>query len=223
MPRRYDTTRRVAQAAGTRARILDAARDLFTTRGFVATTVADIADHAGVAAATVHAAGTKGTLLLDAVMREFTGGGAVLDTDELSAAFSDPNTGRALDAAATFLTAAHARSARLWAVVHTAAAIDATVANRVAELEHRRSGELLKAAGWFSAHGLAKPGDETMVSDVLAFITDSAAYQHFVIERGWSDDDYRAWLRNQLALVGGVAYSPKPASEPHKPETPEGT
>ncbi len=202
MPRRYDTTRRATRAAGTRAQILDAARDLFTIRGFVATTVADIAERAGVAAATVHAAGTKGTLLLDVVMREFTGGGSVLDTEDLSAAFTDPNADRALDAAAAFLTEAHARSAQLWTVTHAAAAIDTTVAHRLGELERKRRIELQKAAGWFTAHGLAAAGQEGRVADVLAFVTDSAAYQHFALECGWSDDEYRAWLRSQLATVG---------------------
>ncbi|RDI18439.1 TetR family transcriptional regulator [Rhodococcus sp. AG1013] len=202
MARRYDSTRRAARAADTRAQILDAARDLFTAGGFVATTVADIAERAGVAAATVHGAGTKGALLLDVVMREFTGGGAVLDTEDLSAAFADPNVDRALDAAAVFLTAAHSRSAQLWAVAHTAAAIDTTVARRLEELEQSRRMELRTAADWFVAHGLAETGHEGMVADVLAFVTDSTTYQHFVLKCGWSDDEYRSWLRKQLATMG---------------------
>ncbi|WP_067690753.1 TetR/AcrR family transcriptional regulator [Nocardia jejuensis] len=203
MPRRYDRSRRAARAADTRTRILDAARELFTTRGFTATTVTDIADRAGVAGATVHGAGTKGTLLLEVVMREFTGGGAVLDTDDLRGAFADPDTGRALDTAAAFLTSAHARSARLWGVVRDAAGIDATVARRLEELERMRRDELHTAAAWFVAHGLAEPGREGTVADVLAFVTDTNAYQHFVLTCGWSDDEYRMWLRHQLTRVGG--------------------
>lgn len=205
MARRYDSSRRAARATASRARILDAARDLFTSQGFASTTVANIAEHAGVAPATVHAMGTKGALLLDIVMREFSGGGAVLDTDTMGSAFAEQNTDRALDAASAFLTAAHARSARLWAVVHAASAVDDVVAQRLEELQRQRRAELEVAAGWFVAAGLAETSCEDHVADVLEFATDSATYRHFVADCNWSDDEYRHWLRTQLAIVGRLS------------------
>ena len=54
--RRYDTTRRQQGAARTQAAILDAARELFGTRGYAATPMTAIADQAGVALDTVYAA-----------------------------------------------------------------------------------------------------------------------------------------------------------------------
>src|SRR5438445_10060814 len=53
--RRYDTTRRRQAAARTRAVILDAARELFTERGYTATPMTAIAERAGVALDTVYA------------------------------------------------------------------------------------------------------------------------------------------------------------------------
>src|SRR5579859_4286686 len=53
--RRYDATRRRQAAARTRAAILDAARDLFTERGYAATPMTAIAGRAGVALDTVYA------------------------------------------------------------------------------------------------------------------------------------------------------------------------
>src|SRR5260370_40977528 len=58
--RRYDATRRRQAADRTRAAILDAARTLFTERGYAATPMTAIADRAGVAVDTVYAsAGRK--------------------------------------------------------------------------------------------------------------------------------------------------------------------
>src|ERR1700683_3882077 len=53
--RRYDATRRRQAAARTRAAILDAARELFTERGYTATPMTAIAERAGVALDTVYA------------------------------------------------------------------------------------------------------------------------------------------------------------------------
>ena len=59
--RRYDATRRRQAAARTRTAILDAARELFTERGYAATPMTAIADRAGVALDTVYAAVAKPT------------------------------------------------------------------------------------------------------------------------------------------------------------------
>src|SRR3954453_15352882 len=62
--RKYSSLVRDEQAARTRARILDAASDLFLERGYARTTMKDIADRAGVARDTVHAVfGSKARVL----------------------------------------------------------------------------------------------------------------------------------------------------------------
>src|SRR3954464_13222502 len=54
--RRYDSSRRRAQAEATRADILDAAQRLLEQRGYAATTMEAIAGEAGVALKTVYVA-----------------------------------------------------------------------------------------------------------------------------------------------------------------------
>ena len=66
--RRYDASSRQAAAAVTRGRILFAARSLFLTRGFAATAMTDVADHAGVAVQTVYPAVGGKVALLQRVM-----------------------------------------------------------------------------------------------------------------------------------------------------------
>ena len=55
--RRYDASRRRQAAARTRTAILEAARQLFSERGYAATPMTAIADRAGVALDTVYADG----------------------------------------------------------------------------------------------------------------------------------------------------------------------
>ena len=63
--REYDSSRRQRQAAQTRADILQAARRLFSERGYAATTIEAIAAEAQVAEATVYAGfGSKRGILL---------------------------------------------------------------------------------------------------------------------------------------------------------------
>src|SRR5262245_41919973 len=54
--RRYDSLRRTVQAQETRAEIARAARRLFVSQGWSATTVRDVAREAGVSVPTVYAA-----------------------------------------------------------------------------------------------------------------------------------------------------------------------
>jgi AcrR family transcriptional regulator len=77
--REYHAPRRVAQAAATRAAIETAAGRLFARQGYAATTVAAIAEEAGVTPKSVYAVADKPGLLLLAVQREEVGGGDLVD------------------------------------------------------------------------------------------------------------------------------------------------
>ena len=66
--RRYTAPRRAAQAAATRRSVLDAARQLFTERGYTATGVGDLAAAAGVAVDTVYASVGRKPELMRALM-----------------------------------------------------------------------------------------------------------------------------------------------------------
>ena len=68
--RKYDATRRQAQAEETRRRILDAAHQLFMERGYAGATIDAIAKEAGVALKTVYAVfENKRTILLELLNR----------------------------------------------------------------------------------------------------------------------------------------------------------
>jgi len=81
--RTYDTSGRRAAAEQTRLRVLTVARDLFSTRGYAATSVADIARGAGVSVDTLYSSvGRKPQLLLAVHDMVLAGGGAPVDAEQ---------------------------------------------------------------------------------------------------------------------------------------------
>src|SRR5215469_15242847 len=73
--RRYDSTRRQAQAAQTREDILRAAREAFLRRGYPGTTLAVVAGDAGVAVETIYRAFGGKAGLFKAVVEAAVAGG----------------------------------------------------------------------------------------------------------------------------------------------------
>jgi AcrR family transcriptional regulator len=81
--RKYDASRRRQAAARTRTAILKAARELFTTRGYAGTSVADIAQVAGVSVDTLYATvGRKPQLLLAVHDMVLAGAEAPLEAEQ---------------------------------------------------------------------------------------------------------------------------------------------
>src|SRR5207244_13347049 len=76
-PRRYDSTRRRAQAAQTRQDILKAALQLFLEGGYAGTTINDVAAAAGVEVESIYGGfGSKAALFKGAIEDASAGGAA---------------------------------------------------------------------------------------------------------------------------------------------------
>jgi AcrR family transcriptional regulator len=81
--RAYDASGRRAAAEQTRLRVLSVARDMFSRRGYAATSVADIARGAGVSVDTLYSSvGRKPQLLLAVHDMELAGGAAPADAEQ---------------------------------------------------------------------------------------------------------------------------------------------
>src|SRR5262245_36718523 len=127
--RRYDATRRQAAAAKTRHTIARAARELFLARGYAATTMAAIAEAAGVAHDTVYATfGPKAALFRHLVEIALSGTDEpipALERDIVRQARAEPDQGRILDLLAHTIRLIHERLAPLVEVLSVAAQTDA--------------------------------------------------------------------------------------------------
>src|SRR5262249_19792864 len=140
--RPYNSTRRQEQAAETRQRVLRTAHDLFASQGYGRTTIADIAEEAGVAVETVYSAfRNKTTLLRQAWYLAFRGDEAnvpLFDRAEMQAILAESDLTTRIRKHAVFVTATHRRMMPLYAALMGAAASEQAAADLLAEFRGRR-------------------------------------------------------------------------------------
>jgi AcrR family transcriptional regulator len=195
--RTYDSTRRRAQAAETRAAIVRVARDLFLERGYGRITLAEIAQAAGVSVETIHkSVGTKAELLHRAW--DITIGGddediVFHDRPEVLAIRQEPDLARRLMLHATFFTRTAQRIAPFQLMVQSASGADPAAAAMLGEMSRQRlAGIAVMAAEAARTGQLAVPEDECR--DVVWSMTDGVLWHRLVNERGWSNERFAEWL-----------------------------
>ena len=136
--RAYDSSRRTRQAAQTRGEVLAAAVTLFNEQGWAATTLADVAEAAGVAVETIYSGfGSKKGLLRAAMDVAVVGDAAPVPFSEREEFLRlGRRTARRPSRAAAAVTAEiHERSSGVWHAIVVAAAGDAEVETWRAQLE----------------------------------------------------------------------------------------
>jgi AcrR family transcriptional regulator len=142
--RRYNATRRQAQAAQTRQDILDAANRLFVEGGYAGTTLAAIARAAGVVVETIYRAYGSKAELFKAVVRAAVAGGAaraqvpVEQRPAIAAMIAEPDPHRQLQLYAATQPGIHARAGPLLRVLVGAAATDPELAELWTQIENER-------------------------------------------------------------------------------------
>lgn len=200
--RKYEMGRRAETAARTRARILDAAEELFVGHGYSRTTLREVARHAGVSVQSVYQAGSKASLMMAILERGFSGAeGAVsiLERPEFLAIMADPDTERALDRYVEFIVAANGRIIDLWHAAILASDSDPEIAEAVRLSESQRMDDLHLGSGWFVGRWLLAGECVTEFADVLGHLTSPDTHRYFVRERGWTDERFTRWLRATIA------------------------
>jgi AcrR family transcriptional regulator len=206
--RQYESARRQEQARETRLRIVSAAHDLFVTRGYGRTTMADVARSAGVAVETVYAAfRTKPALLRQVWFVDFRGDDEdvrLLNRPELRAVLAEPDLATRLRAHAALMAPVFRRIAPLLLALRGAAGSEPAAAAMLAEFDALR----LDAAEHFAraAFDSGQLGvSVTECRDVLAATMDGTLWQRLVAESGWSDERFAEWLGRTWTSALGVA------------------
>ena len=211
-PRRYDSTRRRAQAAQTRQDILKAALQLFLEGGYAGTTINDVAAAAGVAVETIYRGFGSKAALFKGVMEAAIAGGAAraaIPPEErpvVRAMIAEQNPRRVLELHAATQPGIHARAGPLYRVLMEAAAADPEVADVWNQLEAqrltgmRRIAEQLKNGG-----GIRQELSVEEAGDILWTVNSLAVYNLLVLQRAWSPERYRDWIAstNTRALLPG--------------------
>jgi AcrR family transcriptional regulator len=195
--RSYDSSRRRAQAEETRAAVVRTARDLFVDQGFGQTTVAAIAQAAGVSVETIYASFVNKATLLHRAW-DITVGGDDEDVvfherPEVMAIRSEPDLAKRLVLHARFSTQTAQRIGPFQLMVQSAAGADPAAAAMLEEMGRQRlAGMTVMAAEAAKTGQLAVAEDECR--DVLWSMTDGMLWHRLVHERGWTTDRFAGWL-----------------------------
>lgn len=207
--RTYDASGRRAQAARTRARTVEAARDLFLDQGYGRTTVAEIAAAAEVSVETIYASfGNKATLLHKAW--DITIGGDDEDVvfherPEVVAIRTEADLAKRLALHARFFTQTAQRIGPFQVMVQSAAGGDPAAAAMLDEMGRQRLAGMSVMAAEAAATGQLAVSEEEC-RDILWSTTDGTLWHRLTIERGWSSDRFATWLGQmwvQLLVEGG--------------------
>jgi AcrR family transcriptional regulator len=206
--RRYDATRRRQGAARTRAAILDAARELFTERGYTATPMTAIAERAGVALDTVYASvGRKPELARLLIETAISGTDQAIPAgqrDYVQAVQAAPDAETKIAIYAAAVAAIAPRLAIVLAIIQQAAHTEPDLATLWDQIAERRAANMrLFVADLATVTPLRlDPGE---AADIIWATNAAELYQLLVRQRGWSPQRYERFLADtwrRLLLPG---------------------
>ena len=202
--RSYSSAVRREQAAQTRARILEAAGELFESNGYARTTIAAIADRAGVAADTVYATfGNKArvlTALIDVRLAPAAGVDNVLDRPQAHAVRDEPDQRRQLRAFARDIATISERVRPVYEIMRTASAVEPEMAAVHAEMDTYRLHNMRQVATWLAANGPLRV-DVDRAGEVIWAVASPDVGRLLCDVQGWTTDHYAEWLEDTLVRI----------------------
>jgi AcrR family transcriptional regulator len=198
-PRSYDSKLRKEQARQTRARILDAAQNLFAEHGYANTTVAAIAAAAGVAVDTVYATFGNKAGVLHALFDVRAGGDdaplEVIEREGPQAVRRERSQKRQVAAFAEGVAEILERSRPVDDIMRGAAAVDPDIAALRAEMHRSRYDNIRQFVTWLAANGSLR--DNLSIDDAASMVWAVASPEvHGLLRvgRGWTPERYQTWL-----------------------------
>jgi AcrR family transcriptional regulator len=202
--RAYSSAVRQEQAALTRARILEAADDLFVAQGYARTTIRQIAEAASVSGDTVYAVfGTKPrvlTALIDQRLAPAAGVDNVLDRPEAQAVRDESDQRRQLHYFARDMAAISARVRPVYEILRTASAVEPEMAAIHAEMDAYRLHNMRQAANWVAARGAMRV-DIDRAGEIIWALASPDVARMLCDDRNWTQDEYAEWLEDALVRI----------------------
>jgi AcrR family transcriptional regulator len=198
--RSYSSTVRAEQAARTRARILDAAGELFEANGYGRTSIRAIAEKAGVAVDTVYAVfASKARVLTALVDQRLAAPGIenVMDRPEAHAVRDEPDQRRQVRLFAHDIAKVSARVRPVYEIMRTASAGEPEMAAVFAEMEKYRLRNMHQAAEWMAARGPLRVDVDAAAEVIFALASPDVA-RMLCDGLGWSRDRHAEWLEDTL-------------------------
>jgi AcrR family transcriptional regulator len=202
--RAYDSRGRQAQASRNRDAILDIARAGFLASGYAATTMASIADEAGLSVDTVHKAfGGKAGLVRAIYERSLAGEGPIAApqrSDDMQAAEHDP---RAIVAHwGTLTTEVAPLVAPIHLLIRDAATTDPEMAALLRDSDSHRRERMRHNARTLADRGHLLPGVTLAdATDVMWTYSSPELYELLVIRCGWNLARYGRFLAESITAA----------------------
>jgi len=195
--RRYDATGRRQAAARTRAAILDAARQLFTERGYAATAMTAIAERAGVALDTIYASvGRKPELARLLAETAISGTDQAIPAEQrdyVRAIQAAPDADTKISIYAAAVAAIAPRLAPVLAIIQQAARDEPELARLRAEIAERRAANMRRFVADLATAAPLRL-DPGQAADIVWATNSAEMYQLLADQRGWSPQRYERFL-----------------------------
>jgi AcrR family transcriptional regulator len=190
--RKYDSTRRQADAEARHRRIIDESTKLFLDNGFVATSIGQIAEAAGVSPQTIYATfGSKAGVLGRAIDVAVVGDFAEVPIFDRAPSLKTKDD---LVAYARFVRTINERVAPLIRVMEQAAATDPSLDELRSTLIDRLRDDCRRWVAELGPKALRKGLSKAEAADVMAVTGSPYVYTYFTIDAGWSPQQYERWL-----------------------------
>jgi AcrR family transcriptional regulator len=183
--------------------VVEAARRLFLQLGYPATTMAQIAEESGVPPATIYRLfGSKRGILKAVLDVAFGGDDEAIKFQhrpEVQAAFAAEDPRAMLDGFARVLRGLMHRAGALQHVLATSAVVDHEAAEMLESTRGQRRQGQSRIVRDLARRKALRPGlTQNAAADIVYTVMSPEVYRILTVERGWSEDDYEAWLARTL-------------------------
>lgn len=204
--RKYDSSRRQAQARETKVQIVQAAHSLFVERGYTGATIEAIASEAGVSQETVYAIFKNKRNILSSLVDIAVGGDdqpiSVLDRPKPQTIMKHLNQREQLAMFAQDITEILERVAPVFEIMRSAAKSEPEVAALLKHILDKRLKNMIRFVESVSANGPLRNGLNNMqAGEIVWAMTSTELFQLFIKERGWKKDKYVQWLTETLTRL----------------------
>lgn len=208
--RRYDSSRRKAQARRNRERVLDAARQLFLDNGYATTTVASIANEASVSVETIYKAfGGKSGLVRAIYERGLLGRGpipAYQRSDDMREQEADPRAIMREWGELTAEVSSLVTPIRL--LIRSACEAEPEMRDLLDEVEDNRLTRMRHNARFLAERGYLRDDVSLdQATDILWTCSSAELYELLVLKRGWTRSRFAQFVAEFMtaALLGDSA------------------
>jgi AcrR family transcriptional regulator len=201
--RRYDSSRRKEQALQTRRQIVEAARQLFLSRGYTGATIDAIAQEADVAVETVYATfGNKRAILSQLIDVSLVGDeqpAPLLQREGPQAVMNETDQQRQVELFAKDIYEIMSRMTPIFEIMRTASKADTEIAEMYKNMLNSRAQGLMAFIRALRKNGPLRDGvTANEAAETVWTLTSADVITLLMTDRGWSAEKYKRWLIEML-------------------------